>query len=637
MYDTTAIALFQRVVELGPERCGKFCFEYPVLFSREVQRELRRHVETLPTARQASAKLSFLHLVGATTEFEKDIFAYPLGPGPIERIWKRELQSAISESTALELAKSDQTTTLLSPLYIRALSVQAEKLSLEHWHDALRLHRLTLASVDAYANGADKESMLGPALAAWVEVVARALEERPDRRLFDSGVLVGERFVKYAERRNEKRLLGFALHKLGTLNLDPYTAGRSSFGYQEQIRTWQESLRDQLGSELNGVPEVKWRMPDPQAALRSADEYFRKAIQKREGSERGLSIKALVQTLEFRTLVGHHSDKTEIVKLCKEGLTLLSRSAYPREHATLSATLQGPSESGRMTVAARLTIDDFCAKPLQEYISDLGSINTIDLAFQLLQGGEAIEKRLKLLRHIRALLIDSGTEEQRISAWRIELELLRQTHAPEAELATEPRFFRSLLRLVRLLSAVRRLRGGTIAQQLKHLDERGLREYWDKTKVACINIALAWLSISTDEEALGLTLLRRAYEASPELRARFRECLDYLEGALLNNIAVNCLKAGRAAEAIQNYFLALNSFLLLHLKASSFDCLRDIADVATRHPDNNGVITVLVAGLAQWRVQIEGELGKPAAGVVQQLCGLAMESTFRSEQKHPER
>jgi len=637
MNGTKVVALFQKVVELGPERCGTFCLEYPVLFSREAQRELRRHIESLPPARQQSAKLSFVHLVGATTEFERDIFAYPLGPGPIERIWKRELRSEISESTALESVKNAQTTALLSPLYIRALSVQTEKQALENWQDALRLQRLTLASVDAFPDGVDKESMLGPALAAWVEVVARALEECPDRRLFESAVSSGERFLKYAERRNEKRLIGFAMHRVGILYLDPYTANRTSLGYTDQIRVWQDSVKDKLGNELNGVPEAKWRMPGAEIALKSADEYFRKAIQKRDGSERGLSIKALVQTLEFRMLLGHRTNSSEIARLCKEGLSLLSPATFPREHAALLASLNRDSQGFvASTVAARLSIDEFCAKPLQQYVSELGPTETIDFAFQLLRGGQPSDKQLKLLRHIRTLLTDRGTEQMRINAWRIELELFRKTQAPEAELVTEPRLLRTLLRHAGLLSTTRRLRGRTIAQRFKRLHERGLREHWSQSKVAAICISLAWLSTATDEEALGLKLLQRAYEMSDELRAKFRDCLNFLEAVLMNSIAVNCFRARRDAEAIQNYFFALNAFLALHLQASSLDCLRDIADIAERHPDNRDVIEILVAGLAQWRLQIERELGKPATEVVQQLCSLAMASMFRSEQKNAE-
>ena len=67
-------------------------------------------------------------------------------------------------------------------------------------------------------------------------------------------------------------------------------------------------------------------MPMPVPALRTAEDYFRQAVQARTGEYRGLALKALVQTLAFLRLLGEDVTGDEIGKLAREAALLLTHS-----------------------------------------------------------------------------------------------------------------------------------------------------------------------------------------------------------------------------------------------------------------------------------------------------------------------
>ena len=65
---------------------------------------------------------------------------------------------------------------------------------------------------------------------------------------------------------------------------------------------------------------------DAGAALRTAEDYFKQAVQVRTGEYKGLALKAEVQTLAFLRMLGENVAGEQIAKLAKEAALLLPDS-----------------------------------------------------------------------------------------------------------------------------------------------------------------------------------------------------------------------------------------------------------------------------------------------------------------------
>jgi CHAT domain-containing protein len=384
------------------------------------------------------------------------------------------------------------------------------------------------------------------------------------------------------------------LHRLGTLHLDPYTAGRRSTNYQQDIYRWQQRFLTEFGEELVGLPEDEWRMPAPEEALHLAEQYLRQAVAARQGLAKGLSLKALIQTLEWLEVLNQPIDQAELVDLCHEALDLLEPDQAPEQRLAVLATLSRQDQP-----VDPAEVDRTLEASLDEYVRRRGAPSTIDLvqqAVSVLQR-DAPLRSLELMHRAASLFERYGGETFRVNQWLNVLNLIRQAVAPP-------------------LPA--QLPQGGLQAAAGQLLKQGQEEGWDIRTVSAGLIALASYAEQWDEEKAALALLDEARGLAPLFTDDHADALAFLQCNLLLGIGVNEVNAGNWGPAVEAYTEALWQYLSLDLVDASTDCLRRVDDLATRFGPE--VAVQVVAGLAPLALRLETGLGEPATRLIQHIC-----------------
>jgi hypothetical protein len=517
--------------------------------------------------------------------------------GPIEQVWQRLLAGELSDAGALQLVTAPEVTAKLDPASIAELCDATESLSITHARDATRLHRLTLAAVEA-APGAEAEAMRRDAGMAWLEVAARALSDVPDGRVLRQAVAVGERLAHQALERGDREEAGVAFHRLGVLHLDPYTAGRTSTNHELQMRQWQNRTVEVLGAELAGVPPAEWQVPPAREALRTAEQYLRRAAELRQGRGRALTLKALVQALEWRTVLGEKVPAREIAALCHDALAIFDPVRDVRERAAVVAALD--RQAGPVPDAL---IDPLLATPLVDWAERLGPLPAVDLAMQLLALVRSRDPRrtLALVRQAQPLAERAGATDFREQLWRTELEAMVAVRLPGTALDPPDAPL------------------ATVADRIR---KRARREGWSNETLGAALIWLARWAPHLDEEATALELVQDALARAPGLATEHGEAVVSLQAALYLGLAVNAVNAGQSAEAVRIYSSALDRYLRLRLERNALDCVGRMEDLLGRGDDDT-VIRVMAA-LAQHGTTLEERVGEPATRRIQEMCRTAL-------------
>ncbi len=296
----------------------------PILLTRNVQEELQRTARDLPSdqAGKVAPVLEKLFELQAYYQAQRD--EYPIGLGPIEKIFELARIGEISQEQAGEQAAQPIVASVLGPLYVHALSAHNLKMARAgQWRDAALMQKLLLRAVHTFEQSGSMGDAEFTAAFDWIEIVHIYVFELPDPRLFRNAVEEGEAVIAKAGKAGNTELVGDANHRLGTLHLDPYAA-RSSRDYNKQMAQWRQRFYDAIGPQIAFLPKQDREMPRPMDALEKAEQYLTRAAKLRATDRRGFSLKALAQAVQWQTIVGQKNRKSDIERICGEALRALS-------------------------------------------------------------------------------------------------------------------------------------------------------------------------------------------------------------------------------------------------------------------------------------------------------------------------
>jgi len=444
---------------------------------------------------------------------------------------------------------------------------------------------------------------------SWLAVARVACTDVPDGRIFRDVVKRGEAIAEQDEGSNPPANI---LHRLGTLYLDTYIAGRSSTNFDYQMRTWQQRLYEEYGDKLAGIPVEELAMPTVEEGLNSALGYLRRAAARRSGEARGRTLKAIAQAQTWLDLLELPHDEAECRAAASEALTLLPEDKFPAEHAELSRVLQGLSSDAAADARAIEKARGILARPVQDWVAERGPVATSDIFEQTAASIAESDPALALQLW---MAIDGVVREQR--------ESVRAAH--DAGLIS--------FAMRAMAPDGPRADGSPVNAMLMSMFQKAGKELWPPQKVAYALLGLAASTTTTSQEAEGLEALR--YCADVAQRSGSDPVLDraipYLASVLQTGRAVNAFDAGEIGEAAKLYTHAIDGNLLAGQPLAGLDIIRRLLDLASKDsPEHPAVLNALVAGLAANALELELGAGKAATELIQPACRLAFQALLAS-------
>lgn len=575
-----------------------FVFEHPALISPNIQHKLRAELAGVDPAEGV-----LLAKVLTTLEKFMELAQkrpYPIGLGPLERIWKRQADGEILPHKAEEFAADPAVSCLLSPIYVVNLSRSALCMAMQthSWAEALGRQRLLLAAVEAASDHPDFESMLQEAGGDFIEIAHIVLAQIADGRIYRKALSLGTQLVELARRKKDKKRLGALLFRLGILHLDPYMVGRSIIPakYKAQIHRWQESTVEQLGSKFLRVPERQRRMPPPGTAFRLAEKYLRESVKLSRGDNQYRSLKALSQALTWQhEVLKKVVDQRELLSICRRALRSLDLECYPLQRAAVMSIIS--HHGGRIDLGE---IDRFFQRSIDEYLRRLGPVTTVHFVKEIaaILSRHDLGRALDVLRNASTLFRKYGSEDDRTFFWETQLGFFAKTFGPN-------------------LKARRRKR--SLNATAEYLRDRAAAEKWDVRKHAAGLVGLALHSEKVSEEEAALKILDDAEKLVPMLMPHYADAFAFLRAVLQQGVAVNHINSGSWHAAITPYNNSLSGYLDLGLKDMVMDRLGRIVDSVEREKEADVGVRV-ITGLSPLALRLQQKLGEPGSYMIQRLC-----------------
>lgn len=421
---------------------------------------------------------------------------------------------------------------------------------------AVHGYELLIAGLEAHAPSDWQTVTLRRARISAMAAAKTALTDVPD------GVLFRWALAQAQDELNgstDDAVIGEMSFQSGALNLDPYIAGRTLTtrdAYDESIRLWKLRLEQRLGDRYADVADAV-RMPEPQDALAAADDWFRNAIAHQPEGDRGLGIKALLQTIQARhALFDLPVIDEEIERLVADALHVLD----PKTQAVAYAgVLKMALQFGRHVDPA--TVEVLLQPSLTAVAANLALGQAHELVTEVVQIVATVDPRraLDLFAEARPLL-NFGVEENLGDFLMLALRTMRA--AVPATLAV-------------------RLRAGTdTAADRAWLDTQPAS---DETAVACAYVLLAFLALPRCQEPDGRACVARVRERAPAFAARHREALDLLEVKLVDGWAVDARDAGAYGDAVTRFGEAVALAVRAGLIEEAFSELAFLEQLALRY------------------------------------------------------
>ena len=237
---------------------------------------------------------------GLRTDLARNPDHYPFGLGPVERLSEDFITGRISIKDALHEAGLPKIAEAVSSVYLHSISWQAIGLcETSEWRRGVIVYRLL-----SEATLAADESLIIPAdvadiIAAVAHVTVLAFARGVDDAMYYQAVSVLARLIVRADSNGELGIFGDLLQALASLHSDHYTVPRSVDPSQTRIdlRIWlkRPHVASSVFPDLH-PPEV---YPPPVAALTRAVSLYEQALPLRDGLKKGLTYKAIAQTLFF--------------------------------------------------------------------------------------------------------------------------------------------------------------------------------------------------------------------------------------------------------------------------------------------------------------------------------------------------
>jgi hypothetical protein len=589
--------LFRTALLATRDDRDRFIKTNPILLRPSVQATL---VETLSreiipfniwkTAKRTLWKSALDFLTETRHEYETFSPRYEGGVGPIERL------VAGVESGELQLAQAMQQSgqitvwAHLAPVYVFWLSETAVAISRKgNWRRASNLQRILLASIEKDESSEARENA-DVAETDWVEIAITALSDVPDARLLREARNAGDRVVARTTENDPKSWHALTLHRLGVLHFDPYVRDRDAINYSRQERLWRDRFILEHGPSSAKLPESEWRMPPINEALNIAEVYLHRAIEKRTGHEKALSLKVLVQLLEWRSWFGGSVDHAEIVRLCNQALHLLNSNGAPQHRLFLIKVL---------THHGALTAD--ISKELHFHFDSLLPYINVDALLQyaelnLVTPHEVAADAFRTLANAGDLFAEWATEGQQVRRRDLLALLFCPTFAPGLMNGKITGSWTDRVRSVSELSNTGVLRG---------------------TELACCKIWLAAHSGAEDQEAQGLEFLSEACGLDPSIETNYGEMLGQLRANLLFGVGANCANTGKFKPSVTAYIGSLTWALHFGVRESANEIVKRIYELLLVGSDS--VAEDVFVGMATCTLDYEELCGIDAMYKIQTL------------------
>ncbi|HUA15994.1 MAG TPA: hypothetical protein VMG31_11900, partial [Verrucomicrobiae bacterium] len=351
----------------------------PILFTANVQKELERAASNLPPESAAKVKPVLQELSDLRTRYEEQKEEYPIGLGPIEKIFRQVRDGEISEQEGEHQAVEPRVVLSLGPLYVQALSAFNLTTAREgQWRDAALMQKLLVLALKTFERTGSMGDALPNAVLNWIEIVHVYVYQLPDPRLFRNAIEEGEALIA-AQKDGNDALVGEVSHRLGTLHLDPYAA-RNSLHYDTQMSQWRQRFYDSVGPAIAQLASADRDMPEPLVALAKAEDYLRRAAKLRTGTRRGQSLKALAQAIQWQVILGKEDRKEDFVRACTEAMQALAPQESPQEWVSV-LNMRGAGASPE----ERETLDRILSTSWDSHVAKIGMRYTLDLISQSAQ------------------------------------------------------------------------------------------------------------------------------------------------------------------------------------------------------------------------------------------------------------
>lgn len=568
-----------------------FLFAHPVLLSPKWHERFAAFVETLPRPAREEAGRILQSLVRASQDLHQGAKPYPVGTGPLEMLYAMVSKGEVTQATALELAGQPQTYRLLSPIYVQKLSRYAEDQARKgDWRKGLLVQKLILSALEARRGEIelDQDVMQFCATVHWLDIVARAVWDIPDGRLFRDAVARGERLAQTIDSPDGLYPRGEILYRLGVLHLDPYTLGRTTENYDMQWGLWQQRLGSagETG-EAAGIPPLK-------EALAKAADYLRRAAEVQQGADRGLSLKALLQALVFQHVAGERPDAAEVQSVASEARSLLKEDRYASERAEIKNLLRwDANQRGQQSSAEEVDIsaaERLLERPIDEWLKEKTPSGLIDLFTQTAVAVEEKAPGLSMSLWLAVLpLIDVLDEQQKGSLFRQGAQFVKGALVPAEAL---------------------NLPGQNITERAEAAEQMARSAHWDDATRAAVLFWLALDSTLSEEEEAGLELLRRAVQASEELASVLYPLLVWVKGMLEIGAGVNALNRGEVKEAARYYMKAAATLVDGRHPRRAMELIRWTLDLGMKHDPQ--ALQWLIIGSSTISLGLEDQLGDAA-------------------------
>jgi hypothetical protein len=481
---------------------------------------------------------------------DRDHVSFPLSNSPIVRLFNQLGTARASEAQVRIRASSELVASTMSKPYVRFLGDAAYKLSVVG-SPGVPLVRLVLAATGAQL--IKDEDLRVQAATEFLYVAKGALSRGPDGTLFAEASRVGEDALAVARISDCHENLSAVLFELGTMYLDPYTAGIDFLlnPVTGQVSEFDKKIERWLRSEGKPPPGGA-RMPPAAEALNRAVDLLGECCSVAEGRRRGFAQKALAEALLFRGGIGDPLDVAEVGRLVARALDDLDPE---RDHHDVVMLLKSQASlSGQSPV--------IIGPAFFGSIGELEHRRGANLAAQLvladverLRSSEP-DAALLLLREAGPLL-RKGRERDRTAG------LIAEMQALVTVFDVEPRTLGS--------------QSALLSARVSRMLQRAERERWTSIRQGAALIALAMVSTQNNKESEGLQLLDQALSIAPTLAMDHSDCLNYLRATLLIGVGVNSANNASWRAANDNYSAALDEAMQLGLDEMTYDLLVRIA------------------------------------------------------------
>lgn len=534
--------------------------------------------------------------------------AYPLGAGPMERLWGQLDSAAMSPSAAFAAAAALPMTEGLTPAYVRALLRWCAQPNQSNWRASRTRAQLILRAVDACP---PEDAELREAVDRGFPQCARTLLcAVPDRRLLEQADAGARRaLAKVPATSVDAANLHFDLAALWG---DPYTADRSSEGWQLQNDLWNRRGFAEL-SQQDGRPTEDWRMPDVGEALPTALTHWRAAY-------------AVVA--DPLVVAGWAEAALLLAELTKKpvdadvGTAIHEALAQPAHEQADGA----PDLGLRLRL---LTAADRMGADLKDL--DLGTegLDVVDLDAVVARDGVPAAR---LAWGYAQLLADRDPAAAVRLLEHFVPVFASPEHAQDADVTSAARTLaRALHRAAGLPPLPDRVPGQSFTDYATEQLQTELGKHDDEAVGigAVLALRLALNSVNDDSEAIGLQLLSGIQRTAPLFGESNRWAIDALAATLHLGEGVNRHNAGDDAGALVMYSRALQLFTQLGRRESAGDVLDRIADIAAVG-DVDAVIDV-VGRLVGFAPEVLARLGPSADRTIGRVMSGALGALLREE------